>query len=258
MNITISSSKTNPRPALFIRAFILWFVAVWLVFAAPADLRAAEPEDRYAAPRRVMIERDLRGRGITDSRVLAAMAATPRHLFMPEIVRGSAYDDRPLPIGDGQTISQPYIVAYMSELLELQGQERVLEIGTGSGYQTAILAQLAREIYSIEIIMALSERAKPILDQLGFRNVFLKIGDGFFGWEERAPFDAILVTAAAPKVPEPLWRHLREGGRIVMPLGDPGQTQRLVRIHKRAGKQFVEALTDVRFVPLTGAVQKPR
>ena len=257
MSIIISFSKINPKSALFISAFILWFGVVWL-FAAPADLGGAEPEDRYAVPRRIMIERDLRARGITDSRVLAAMAATPRHLFVPEILRGSAYDDRPLPIGDGQTISQPYIVAYMSELLVIQGQEKVLEIGTGSGFQTAILAQLAREIYSIEIIMLLSERAKPIWDRLGFRNIFLKVGDGFFGWEERSPFDAILVTAAAPKVPEALWRQLREGGRIVMPLGDPGQTQRLVRIHKRSGKEFVETLTDVRFVPLTGAVQKSR
>ena len=257
MSITISFSKINPRPALFTQVLILGFGVLW-VFAALADLRSAEPEDRYAVPRRIMIERDLRGRGITDSRVLAAMATTPRHLFVPEIVRGSAYDDRPLSIGDGQTISQPYIVAYMSELLEIQGQEKVLEIGTGSGYQTAILAQLAREIYSIEIITWLSDRAKPILHRLGFRNVFLKVGDGFFGWEERAPFDAILVTAAAPKVPDALWRQLREGGRIVMPLGDPGQTQRLVRIYKRAGKEFVETLTDVRFVPLTGAVQKAR
>lgn len=152
MSITISFLKTNPKPALFISAFLLWFGIVWL-FTALVDLGGAEPEDRYAVPRRIMIERDLRARGITDSRVLAAMAATPRHLFVPEIVRGSAYDDRPLPIGDGQTISQPYIVAYMSELLEIQGQEKVLEIGTGSGYQTAILAQLAREIYSIEVIM---------------------------------------------------------------------------------------------------------
>ena len=257
MSITISFSKINPRRALFTQAFILGFGVVCF-FTALADLGGAEREDRYAVPRRIMIERDLRARGITDSRVLAAMAVTSRHLFVPEAVRGSAYDDRPLPIGNGQTISQPYIVAYMSELLEIQGQEKVLEIGTGSGYQTAILAQLAKEVYSIEIIMWLSERAKPILDRLGFRNVFLKIGDGFFGWEERAPFDAILVTAAAPKVPEALWRQLREGGRIVLPLGDPGQIQRLVRIHKRAGKEFVETFTDVRFVPLTGAVQGPR
>jgi len=258
MSTTILSSKISLKPALIIRQLFLLFVAMQLAFAAPVQPRAAQLEDPNAAPRRLMIERDLRGRGIKDPRVLAAMAATPRHLFVPETLRGAAYDDRPLPIGDGQTISQPYIVAYMSELLELQGQEKVLEIGTGSGYQAAILAQLAREVYSIEIILALSERAKPILERLGYRNVSLNVGDGFFGWEEKAPFDAILLTAAAPKVPEPLWRQLREGGRIIMPLGEPGQTQRLVRLRKRDGKESVETLTDVRFVPLTGAVQKPR
>jgi len=258
MSTTTSSSKISHRPTFFTEPYILLLVVAALAWTAPAQLLAAQPEEPFGAPRRVMIERDLRGRGIKDARVLAAMAVTPRHSFVPEMLRGSAYEDRPLPIGEGQTISQPYVVAYMSELLELRGHEKVLEIGTGSGYQTAILAQLAKEIYSIEIIPALSERAQPILAQLGYRNVSLKIGDGFFGWEEKAPFDAILLTAAAPKVPEPLWRQVREGGRIIMPLGEPGRTQRLVRVRKVAGKESVETLTDVRFVPLTGAVQQPR
>lgn len=205
-----------------------------------------------------MIERDLKARGVKDPRVLAAMEFVPRQIFVPEKFRSSAYDDRPLPIGEGQTISQPYIVAYMSELLELTGKEKVLEIGTGSGYQTAILSRLAGLVYSIEIIGALSERARAPLAELGFTNIQFKVGDGFFGWQEQAPFDAILLTAAAPKVPEPLWRQLREGGRIIMPLGDPRQTQRLVRIRKRAGKEMVETLSEVVFVPLTGAIQRSR
>lgn len=205
-----------------------------------------------------MVERDLKGRGIKDPRVLAAMEAIPRHEFVPEKQRAAAYEDRPLPIGAGQTISQPYIVAYMSEALELTGKERVLEIGTGSGYQTAILASLAAAVYSIEIIAALSDQAKANLAPLGFTNIELKVGDGFFGWEEKAPYDAILLTAASPKVPEPLWRQLRDGGRMLMPRGEPGQTQRLIRLRKIGGKEVVENLSAVIFVPLTGAVRKER
>jgi len=225
--------------------------------AAQIESRQGEKHDPFVAPRRLMIERDLKGRGISDPRVLAAMEAVPRHLFVPDRQKNAAYDDRPLPIGAGQTISQPYIVAHMSESLGLKGHEKVLEIGTGSGYQAAVLGRLAAAVYSIEIIPALSERAKLLLiDQLGFTNVRLKVGDGFFGWEEQAPFDAILITAAAPRVPERLWRQLREGGQIIMPLGEPGQTQRLIRVRKAAGKQVVEQLSDVIFVPLTGAIQQ--
>lgn len=203
-----------------------------------------------------MIERDLKGRGITDPRVLAAMEAVPRHLFVPERQRAAAYDDRPLPIGEGQTISQPYMVAVMAQLLELTGTEKILEIGTGSGYHAAVLARLAAEVYSVEILGSLSARAKRLLDQSGITNIELKIGDGFFGWEEKAPFDAILMTAAAPRVPEPLWRQLREGGRLILPLGAAGRTQKLMRVRKVAGKQVMEELSEVIFVPLTGAIQK--
>lgn len=211
-----------------------------------------------AAARRTMIDRDLRGRGIKDPRVLAAMEAVPRHLFVAEDLRPLAYEDRALPIAEGQTISQPYIVAYMSELLELRGNEKVLEIGTGSGYQTAVLAHLAAEVYSVEIKPSLSESANRVLQQLGLQNVYLKTGDGFFGWEEKAPFDAILLTAAASEVPELLWRQLGEGGRIIMPLGKPWKTQRLVRVRKVEGKQIVEKLASVVFVPMTGSIQKAR
>jgi protein-L-isoaspartate(D-aspartate) O-methyltransferase len=205
-----------------------------------------------------MIERDLMTRGVRDARVLEVMGTIERELFVPEKLRSLAYEDRPLSIGEGQTISQPYMVAFMTELLNLKGTERVLEIGTGSGYQTAVLGKLAAEVYSIEIIPKLSERAKALLQRLGFDNVYLKTGDGFFGWEERGPFDAILVTAAAPKIPEPLWGQLREGGRLIMPLGAERQTQKLVRVTKSDGKQVVEELSGVVFVPLTGAIRQDR
>ena len=216
----------------------------------------APPGDPYFVPRRLMINRDLRARGIKDERVLAAMDAVPRHLFVPDKLRASAYEDRPLPIGGGQTISQPYIVALMSELLDLKPSDHVLEIGTGSGYQTAVLARLAGSVSSIEILPSLSEQAQKVLSALNFRNITLKVGDGFYGWEERSPFDAILLTAAAPRIPEPLWRQLRENGRLVMPLGDPGKGQRLIRARKAAGKAIIEDLSDVLFVPLRGAVEK--
>ena len=172
-----------------------------------------------------MVDRDLRSRGIKDARVLAVMESVPRHLFVPERLQSLAYEDRPLPIGEGQTISQPYIVAFMTGLLQLSGAEKVLEIGTGSGYQTAVLARLAAQVFSIEILPSLSRRAKKLLEEIGLINIELRTGDGFFGWEEAAPFDAILVTASAPKVPERLWHQLREGGRLVMPLGEPGRSQ---------------------------------
>jgi protein-L-isoaspartate(D-aspartate) O-methyltransferase len=184
------------------------------------------------------------------------MESIPRHLFVPQNLQSSAYEDRPLPIGEGQTISQPYIVAFMTELLELKGGEKVLEIGTGSGYQTAVLARLAAQVYSVEILTPLSKQAQKRLEQMGVANIKLKVGDGFFGWQENAPFDAILLTASAAKLPEPLWHQLREGGRLVMPLGEPRQAQRLVRIRKNAGQPITEDFTGVLFVPLTGAIQQ--
>lgn len=250
------SLKTKLSGPNFLYAVILLLLVSEALGAAQRESR--QGEDSFAALRRTMVERDLKGRGIKDPRVLAAMEAIPRHEFVPEKQRAAAYEDRPLPIGAGQTISQPYIVAYMSEALELTGKERVLEIGTGSGYQTAILASLAAAVYSIEIIAALSDQAKANLAPLGFTNIELKVGDGFFGWEEKAPYDAILLTAASPKVPEPLWRQLRDGGRMLMPRGEPGQTQRLIRLRKIGGKEVVENLSAVIFVPLTGAVRKER
>jgi protein-L-isoaspartate(D-aspartate) O-methyltransferase len=251
MNTIISFLKVSPK-------LVYLFCALALFLQIPGRYApAAERESGEIAARRTMLDRDLRGRGIKDERVLAAMEAVPRHLFVPDRLRDSAYDDRPLPIGAGQTISQPYVVALMSELLALKATDTVLEIGTGSGYQTAILARLAASVSSIEIVPSLAERAKKVLDALGYKNIELKIGDGFFGWEERGPFDAILLTAAAPTIPEPLWRQLREGGRLVMPLGEEGKSQRLIRARKSAGQPVIEDFTAVLFVPLRGAVQEP-
>jgi len=256
MSTIISFSRTKRRT--FSLAWFFFFLAIsWFrVHAAQEQSTPHEGKDPFTQIRSAMVERDLRGRGIKDRRVLAVMDSLPRHLFVPENLRSVAYEDRALPIGQDQTISQPYVVAFMTELLELKGPEKVLEIGTGSGYQTAVLARLASEVFSIEILPPLSERAKEILERIGFDNIRLKVGDGFFGWDEKAPFDAILVTAAAPKVPEPLWRQLKEGGRLIMPIGKEGQTQRLVRIRKISGKQVVEDITGVVFVPLTGAIRK--
>lgn len=259
MSTIILSSRLGPKPfcPAFLRCSLSVLFLIWLfivenhLFAAAASQQAA-----FESARWIMVERDLRRRGIKNQRVLDAMGSIPRHRFVPDPLQSFAYDDRPLPIGEGQTISQPYIVALMTELLELKGTERVLEIGTGSGYQTAVLAKLAAEVFSIEIIPRLSEQAKSVLDQIGVRNIQLKTGDGFFGWAEKAPFDAVLVTAAAPKIPEPLWQQLREGGRLVMPRGEVDQSQKLVRVRKVAGQRVIEDLTDVLFVPLTGAARE--
>jgi len=256
MSITILSSRIKLSYWRVFAALLLLPLVPCAFPSADSEPRSRSKKDPYLAARRLMVERDLRNRGIKDARVLAAMEAVPRHLFVPTDQQAAAYDDRPLPIGSGQTISQPYIVAYMSELLALKGSEKVLEIGTGSGYQAAVLAKLAAVVYSIEIIPGLAEQAQKRLSRLGVDNVQIKIGDGYFGWEEKAPFDAILFTAATPEVPPPLWRQLSEGGQIILPLGQPARTQRLTRVRKRAGKQVSETLTEVIFVPLTGAVER--
>ncbi len=254
MSITILSLNQNRKPSVL--ATLLSVVLPTLAFVDAAQLE--RNKDQLLRTRRAMIERDLVGRGIRDVRVLEVMGSIERDLFVPEKLRAHAYADRPLPIGEGQTLSQPYVVALMTELLNLKGMERVLEIGTGSGYQTTVLGKLAAEVYSIEILPTLSKRAKTLLEGLGCDNVHLKVGDGFFGWEEQGPFDAILVTAAAPKIPEILWGQLREGGRLIMPLGADRQLQRLVRVTKTDGKQVIEEITGVLFVPLTGTIQKDR
>jgi len=201
---------------------------------------------------RRMVREQILSRGIRDPRVIEAMTRVPRHLFVPEVLRHKAYLDAPLPIGFGQTISQPYTVALMTEALELRGGEKILEVGTGSGYQTAILAELSQRVFSIERIPELARRARRILDLLGYGWVLIRVGDGSKGWPEEAPFDRIIVTAAAPAVPEPLKEQLRVGGIIVIPIGGRfGQT--LVRGKKISEKELkVEELFECAFVPLVG------
>jgi len=198
-----------------------------------------------------MVDEQIARRGIRDQRVLAAMRKVERHRFVSEAQRSGAYEDHPLPVGEGQTISQPYIVALMTEALALQGDERVLEVGTGSGYQTAILAELAAEVYSVEILPRLAEQARATLEDLGYRNVHIRLGDGSEGWAEHAPYQGILVTAAPPQVPPALLEQLAEGGRLVIPVGVQSQE---LELHTRRPEGFrVERLAAVRFVPLVGS-----
>ncbi len=205
----------------------------------------------YARERRLMVDSQIRARGVRDPLVLAALARVPRHMFVPESLRVHAYADEPLPIGDGQTISQPYIVAYMTEALGLRGGEKVLEIGTGSGYQTAILAEIAGEVWTVEIVGALAERARAILDGLGYGNVHYRLGDGSEGWPDEAPFEAIIVTAAAPRMPAALEDQLAAGGRMIVPVGTDLQELILVRRDKKGLER--DRLLGVRFVPLVKA-----
>ncbi len=224
------------RPAVFL-------VSLCSLLAAPAR----------EADREVMVREQLQGRGLRDRRVLDAMRAVPRHRFVPEAFQRSAYADMPLPIGRGQTISQPYIVAYMAEALRLEGKERVLEVGSGSGYAAAILSLLAAEVYGIELEEELYDRSVVTLRELGYPNVHLRHGDGFVGWPEKAPFDAIVLSCAAEKIPPPLWAQLAEGGRLVYPEGAAGGSQELVLVTKtREGPREVR-LAPVRFVPMRRA-----
>jgi protein-L-isoaspartate(D-aspartate) O-methyltransferase len=226
---------------------------------APAPSAAAgSADDGCAAARRRMVEQ-LRGREISDPAVLAAVAAVPRHLFVPEEERGKAYADQALPIGSGQTISQPYIVALMTSLLGIKPGARVLEVGTGSGYQAAVLSHLAGEVYTIEILRPLADGARRTLTDLGYRNVRFRVGDGFQGWPEAAPFDAIVVTAAPPSVPAPLLAQLKTGGRLVIPVGGRDALQNLLVFTRRADGGFDRAsVLPVRFVPMTGEAQQRR
>jgi protein-L-isoaspartate(D-aspartate) O-methyltransferase len=205
----------------------------------------------WTMPRREMVEKQIRGRGIRDSRVLAAMLAVPRHEFMPSQFLAQAYLDLPLAIGEGQTISQPFMVGSMTEALELSAEDRVLEVGTGSGYQAAVLSLLARDVYTIENRPELGEAARERLARLGYNNVHVRIGDGTMGWPEEAPFEGIVVTAAAPLVPPPLIAQLADGGRLVLPVGS-AETQELLRIRRRGADLFTESFYHCRFVPLLG------
>ncbi|MHC4739416.1 MAG: protein-L-isoaspartate(D-aspartate) O-methyltransferase [Planctomycetota bacterium] len=206
-----------------------------------------------------MVNRQIRSRDVRDPNTLAAMQMVPRHSFVRPGEQRMAYNDHPLRIGLGQTISQPYIVAFMTEALNLKPDSRVLEIGTGSGYQAAVCAEIAKEVYTIEIVEPLAKSAKKLLKELGYPNVFVRAGDGYFGWPEKAPFDAIIGTAAAGRVPEPLMEQLKPGGRMILPCGREWGMQYLVLITKdKKGKVTRKNVMPVRFVPMTGQVQKPK
>jgi protein-L-isoaspartate(D-aspartate) O-methyltransferase len=218
----------------------------------PATPAPSTP-DRVEA-REAMVRDQIEARGIRDARTLAAMRKVPRHELVPADVRGRAYADSPLPIGHRQTISQPYIVAFMTEALGLRGGEKVLEVGTGSGYQAAVLAEIAALVYTIEIVAPLADRARNDLERLGYSNVQVRAGDGYVGWPEAAPFDAIIVTAAAPRIPEPLLAQLKDGGRLVIPVGEDDQS---LIVLTRNGSHFAERkVLPVRFVPMTGNVRE--
>lgn len=211
----------------------------------------SHPNDHFRIARERMVTTQIAARGINDKRLLEAMKKVPRHLFVDEALWDQAYSDFPLPIGHGQTISQPYIVARMTEELSLKGHEKVLEVGTGSGYQTAILAELAKNVFSVERISALLPRARKVLDQLGYHNVMIKLDDGTWGWKEHAPYDAIIVTAGSPVIPEPLIEQLADPGIMIVPVGDE-YSQTLTRITKKDGKITKEFMEGVRFVKLIG------
>jgi protein-L-isoaspartate(D-aspartate) O-methyltransferase len=211
----------------------------------------------FAGERERMVRQQVEMRGVTEERLLTAMRKVPREQFVPETMRDRSYSDGPLPIGYGQTISQPFVVAFMTEKLRLRPTDRVLEIGTGSGYQAAILAELAAEIYTIEIVEPLGKKAAQTLQRLGYKNVQVKIGDGYQGWPEHAPFDAVIVTCAPDHVPRPLVEQTKEGGRIVIPVGPAGD-QTLYLLEKKNGQLEQRAVLPVLFVPMTGEASRPR
>lgn len=226
------------------------FLTVLLCVGAAQGGGDAAP---YLEKRLAMVRDQIESEGISDPRVLGAMREVPRHLLVPPEYRQRAYEPRPLPIGEGQTISQPYVVAFMTEILRLKPGDRVLEVGTGSGYQAAIAAKIAGEVFSVEIFPTLADRARRNLEFLGLRNVTVRQGDGYYGWEEKAPFDAIIVTCAGGHVPPPLLRQLRKGGRMIMPVGGPFLTQNLVFLEKSAdGALSQRNVLPVAFVRLLG------
>ena len=240
------------REIVMKKACFLFFL---VIFFPPFYLIA---QDLYAEKRQAMVEKDIQARGIKDKKVLGAMGRIPRHLFVDKSQWKSAYADHPLPIGEGQTISQPYVVALMTEALKLKPSDRVLEIGTGSGYQAAVLAEIVKEVFTIEIRKSLAETAAEKLKDLGYKNVKVKFADGYFGWEEYAPFDAIIITASANHIPPPLIKQLKEGGRLILPLGSPLFHQTLTLATKEKGELNIEQLGGVVFVPMIGETEKKK
>jgi protein-L-isoaspartate(D-aspartate) O-methyltransferase len=227
-----------------------WLVAA-LVLAMACASAGEQGSDAYRARRLQMVEEQIRRRDVVDPRVLDAMRTVPRERFVPDAQASRAYEDSPLPIGFGQTISQPYIVAYMTEALDVRPEHRVLEIGTGSGYQAAVLSPLAREVFTIEIVPELAARAGDLLRELGYRNVQVRQGDGYAGWPEQAPFDRIMVTAAPDQIPQPLIDQLAPGGRLVIPVGPQGNTQWMTVVDRTPAGVVERRTIPVQFVPFT-------
>jgi len=239
------------------RAFLIIFSLSVLGFFQylSAENKPADT-DKTTVQRLRMVEEQIAGRGVKDRRILDAMRKIPRHLFIDSSLRERAYGDHPLPIGEGQTISQPYVVAWMTEALNLKSSDRVLEIGTGSGYQAAVLAEIVNEVYTIEIREGLKESASKLLYELGYKNIKTKYADGYFGWEQYAPFDAVVITASANHIPPPLIKQLKEGGRLIIPLGSTLYYQTLTLVTKSSNELNVEQMGGVAFVPMTGEIKR--
>jgi protein-L-isoaspartate(D-aspartate) O-methyltransferase len=229
---------------------IPFFLLIPILFFSGFTLGLAAETEDFARLRNQMVTHQIIARGVADPGVIKAMRKVKRHLFVPKRYQAYSYDDHPLPIGEGQTISQPYIVAFMTEALGLSPRDRVLEIGTGSGYQAAILAELVDKVYTIEIVKILAKRATQTLEKQGYKNIAVKEGDGYKGWPEKAPFDAIIVTCAPENIPGPLVQQLKEGGRMIIPVGKAGSIQRLVTLTKKDGKIKKHGEMFVRFVPM--------
>jgi protein-L-isoaspartate(D-aspartate) O-methyltransferase len=238
---------------MYFSVFLLSFVLL-LGCNGVKEKQGEVKTNKYEKMRMKMIENQIKARGIKDPAVLEALQRVPRHRFVPENLKNQAYSDEPLPIGSGQTISQPYIVAYMTEQLDLNGDEKVLEVGTGSGYQAAVLAELAGRVYTIEILPELADKAQQIINELGYENVEFKVGNGYFGWPEHAPFDAIIVTAAPEEIPDPLVEQLKLGGRMIIPVGDFFQELYLIEKTEEGIKKRKKL--SVRFVPLQREPEK--
>ena len=242
---------------LVVNALLILFSLFLLGFSGyPSAEKTSHNSDNTAVQRLTMVEEQIVGRGIKDRRILDAMRKIPRHLFVDSSLKERAYGDHPLPIGEGQTISQPYVVAWMTDALHLKSSDRVLEIGTGSGYQAAVLGEIVEQVYTVEIRIALKETADTLLHQLGYKNIKTKYGDGYYGWEQYAPFDAIIITASANHIPPPLIEQLKEGGRLIIPLGSTLYYQTLTLVTKSSNELNVEQMGGVAFVPMIGETKR--
>ena len=231
---------------------ILFSILVFLVHTPNLAADTVADTPLFKTKRQGMVAQQIQARGISSPKVLRAMELTPRHVFVPKDIRSQSYADHPLPIGEGQTISQPYIVALMTDSLGLTGQEKVLEIGTGSGYQAAVLSSIVKSVITVEIKKKLFETSSRLLRKHGYENVSSQYGDGYFGWSQQAPYDCIMITAAVDHIPPPLVNQLKDGGRLILPLGNPFSYQNLVLVTKKSGSYAVRQITGVLFVPMTG------